>query len=315
VLYVADAVRGLLSVDTVTGAVDVVLREVEGRALKFANSLVVGPRSGLIYLTDSSARWSRSDFIYEVLQAAPTGRLIEVNPDTRHARVIVDGIAFANGIVVDPDENYLLVAELTRHQLLRVGLAALRRANAAFGGGGAVNWNARREVDDEAMSVIIDNLAGPPDNLSWESVDIDTADSEGVDASQSRRLWVGMGTQRHAPISLVDLLAPYPLVRNVLAWLVPKPLFLRLVPSVSAAVRIAVTQRVHALNPAGWAEAHIVDVLRTPSSSALRLISGAYTHEGYLYLASVSEHTHFLARVPWTRDNVTLTAHANQAVQ
>lgn len=141
-LIVADCTRGLLAVDVDTRAKTLLTEQVDGLPVFFTNSVVVGPRTGKIYFTDSSQRWRRTDFIFECMESRPTGRLIEYDPKTKQARTLVDDVAFANGLLVDPDETYILFVELNRAQILRVDLAAVAKRP----GKTPIHWNARRCV-------------------------------------------------------------------------------------------------------------------------------------------------------------------------
>ncbi|TPQ51001.1 gluconolactonase, partial [Prosthecomicrobium hirschii] len=97
-VFVADHKRGLLTVDPATRHAEVLVDNVDGRALIGPNDLVFTP-SGGVYFTDMG----HSDL------AHPNGRLIHVDPDGR-ARTVLDGLAAPNGLALNPVGTMLYLA-------------------------------------------------------------------------------------------------------------------------------------------------------------------------------------------------------------
>jgi len=56
----------------------------------------------------SSTNFVLSDGMYEIL-AAPSGRVLKYDVTSNTSKVIMDELSFANGIVLSPDEDFLLV--------------------------------------------------------------------------------------------------------------------------------------------------------------------------------------------------------------
>ena len=48
--------------------------------------------------------------MYELL-AAPSGRVLKYDVASNSSKVIMEELSFANGIVLSPDEDFLLVSE------------------------------------------------------------------------------------------------------------------------------------------------------------------------------------------------------------
>ncbi|MGU3292688.1 alpha/beta fold hydrolase [Williamsia sp. M5A3_1d] len=136
-LLVCDCERGLLQVDVHGGEVTVLVDAVDGEPLNFASNVVRVP-SGRIYFTASTRRFGLEDYLADLLEHSSTGRLLVRDTDGT-VRTLVDGLDFANGLVVDDDEQWIAVAETGSYRLGRHS-----------GGGGAV----------------IENLPGFPDNIS-----------------------------------------------------------------------------------------------------------------------------------------------------
>lgn len=177
-LIVADAVRGLLSVSP-GGQVTLLSREAEGTPFRFTDDVAVAP-DGTIYFTDASARFGYTDYSLDLLEMRPHGRLLQYSPRTGKARTLLGNLYFANGVVVSPDGDYLLVAETWKYRILRYWLTGPRAGRA---------------------EVFADNLPGFPDNLA--------VDADG-------HYWVAFPTRRN---DSVDALHRSPWLKNLVAKL------------------------------------------------------------------------------------------------
>lgn len=157
-ILVCDSERGLLRVDLGSGCVDVVLDRLDSVPITFASNVVRAP-SGNIYFTVSSRRFSFDDFLADLLEHSGTGHLVKLTPDGT-ARIVVDGIQFANGLTVSDNEEFATVVSTGDFEITRYSL-----------------------VDGTAVPrTLIDNLPAFPDNIS-------------VDGDLT---WVSMATPRNA---------------------------------------------------------------------------------------------------------------------
>lgn len=179
-LLVADADRGLLRISS-EGEIAVLTREAEGLPFRLTDGVDVGP-DGVIYFTDASSRHPLADHQLDLLAMRPSGRLLSHNPNTGRTRVLLRNLYFANGVVVSPDGDFLLLAETPRYRLLRYGLTG---------------------PDQGQARVFVDNLPGFPDNL---------------DVDDSGRYWVALPALRRPSL---DLLHRQPWLKDVLARLPP----------------------------------------------------------------------------------------------
>lgn len=116
-MWVADAVRGLLSVEP-AGAVREAVTEAGGVPVGLADDVEVGP-DGVVWFTDASTRFSWQDWKLDVLESRPNGRLIRHDPRRGGAEVALNGLHFANGVAVDPGNQFVLVVETTRYRVRR----------------------------------------------------------------------------------------------------------------------------------------------------------------------------------------------------
>jgi sugar lactone lactonase YvrE len=153
-VLVCDAYRGLLAVDVRSGAVEPLLLEVDGRPMKFCNNAAVAA-DGTVYFTDSSAvhgidRW-QADFV----EMTRTGRLLRRSPDGA-VDVLLEGLAFANGVALAADESWVVVAETGARTLVRYRLAGPLA--------GTREWFARD------LPGYPDNIALGSDGLVWVSI-------------------------------------------------------------------------------------------------------------------------------------------------
>ncbi len=187
-LWVADAIRGLLSVSP-GGAVLVMATQVEGTPIRYADDLDIAP-DGRVYMSDASTAFyppehdALSASILEVLEHRGTGRLIEYEPGTGITKVLARGIVFANGVAVTHDGRGVLVVDMGNYRVLRV-----ERDGPARG----------------AIQTFAAELPGFGDNLK-----------RGLDG----RYWLSLYSPRNA---LADGLAARPFLRQMLLR-IPKPL-------------------------------------------------------------------------------------------
>jgi sugar lactone lactonase YvrE len=173
-LFVADAQRGLLAVSP-AGRLEVLATGDGGRPFALTDDLEVGA-DGTVYFTDASARLGLGRSVQDVVEQRPTGRLLAYRPG-QGPRLLHDGLYFANGVALAPDESYVLVVETARYRLQRCWLRGLRAG---------------------ACEVFADNLPGFPDGVS--------SDGHGT-------FWVALVSPRNA---LLDRLHPYPILKSAL---------------------------------------------------------------------------------------------------
>lgn len=179
-LLVCDAHRGLLRVDPDLGTVETLVTEAAGTPLRVCNNAAVGA-DGSIYFTDSSQRFDIEYWLADLFEHSGTGRLLRRDP-YGGVDVLLDGLQFANGVALAPDDSFVLVAETGAYRIRRVWLSGARAG------------------DDE---MLVDNLPGIPDNLS---------------TGTGGRYWVALPSPRDARLDTMHQLPP--VVRQAV-WAVP----------------------------------------------------------------------------------------------
>ncbi|KRE96071.1 strictosidine synthase [Nocardioides sp. Soil774] len=123
-LLVCDAERGLLDVDPATGAVEVLLDRLDGRAMRFCNNAAVA-NDGTIWFSDSSLHYGVQQWKDDFVQDTRTGRLVRRDPDGT-VTVVLEGLAFANGVALAADESFVCVAETRGRSVVRLWLTGAR---------------------------------------------------------------------------------------------------------------------------------------------------------------------------------------------
>jgi len=119
-LIVADAVKGLLSVDP-DGTVTTLATAAGGIPFGFTDDVDVAS-DGRIYFSDASTKYGYGDHILDALEGQANGRLLRYDPATKTTTVLLDGLYFANGVALSRDEDYVLVVETYRHRIRRYWL-------------------------------------------------------------------------------------------------------------------------------------------------------------------------------------------------
>lgn len=182
-LVVCDADRGLLRVDPDTGRVEVLADQVDGVPLLVCNNAALAD-DGTIWFSDSSQAFPLDRWKDDFLQVTRTGRLLRRDP-RGEVQVVLDGLAFANGVALSADGSSVLVAESSTRTVVRHAL-----------------------VGDHAgeTDLLVPELPGYPDNIA--------RGSDGL-------IWVAIGTPKDP---VVEGLMRAPLALRRLATTVPERL-------------------------------------------------------------------------------------------
>ncbi|KAK9948271.1 hypothetical protein M0R45_003855 [Rubus argutus] len=144
-LLVADTEKGLLRISE-DGAVELLTDEAEGVKFKLTDCVDVA-KDGMIYFTDASYKYRLKDFILDILEGRPHGRLLSYDPTTKETKVLIHDLYFANGVAVSPDQNYVIFCE-----------TAMRRCRKYY-----LQGEKRGSIEN-----FIDNLPGTPDNIRYD---------------------------------------------------------------------------------------------------------------------------------------------------
>ncbi|KAH8242920.1 hypothetical protein KR032_003035 [Drosophila birchii] len=183
-MVIADAYYGLWQVNLDTNRKTMLVSPEQvlpgknvNRPAKLFNSVAIS-RERDIYWTDSLT----DDFLLAPF-ANPSGRLFRYNRKKKTNDILLDELAFANGLALSPNEDFIIISETTAMRLTKYHLKGPRAGQS---------------------EVFVDGLPGLPDNL--------TPDAEGI--------WVPLGIAADSENpNMFAILSPHPRLRLFLARL------------------------------------------------------------------------------------------------
>lgn len=173
-LIICDAWKGLLQL-RLDGQIATLVSAVNGVPLAFTDDLDIAD-DGRIYFTDASTKYHQPDYVLDLMEGNPYGRLYVYDPATKQTTLLLDQLYFANGVALSKDQQAVFVAETYRYRIRKVWIAGERKGQ------------------DE---IVVDNLPGLPDNIN--------SDRNGT-------IWLAMPTPRKA---IADFSARYPWMREL----------------------------------------------------------------------------------------------------
>lgn len=177
-LIVADAYKGLLSIDP-KGTVRILATSAEGVPFQCTDALDVA-KNGMVYFTDASDKFPLKDFLLDMLEARPHGRLMRYDPATGKVTVLISSLRFANGVALSGNEDFVLVNETYTYSIHRYWLAGPKAGTS---------------------DIFIENLPGFPDNIS---------------SNGKGKFWLALFTTRNG---MLDTLHKYPKIKSLLGKL------------------------------------------------------------------------------------------------
>lgn len=178
-LVVADAIKGLLKV-TLQGEITVLSAESEGLPFKFVDDVAVSADGRYAYFSDASSKFDLNNYVLDVLEHGPNGRLLQYDFQTAETKTLLSGLQFANGITLSKEGDYLLLTETGEYRVIRYWLQGEKAGSS---------------------EIFIEGLPGFPDNIR--------TDAEG-------NFWLAIPSLRDP---LLDSLADKPAVRKAMAKL------------------------------------------------------------------------------------------------
>ena len=176
-LWIADSMAGLLHMDT-NGDITLLATNLDGVPLRFVDDLDVDS-NGRIWFSDASQRFDYTQVALDFFEGSRTGRLLRYDPATQQTDVMMDGLFFANGVTLGPNENYVLVNETGMGRVHRLWLKGEKAGQ---------------------QDVFIDELPGTPDNIRFDG---------------ENTFWIAMPSLRAS----LDSLATLPRLRALLSYL------------------------------------------------------------------------------------------------
>ena len=139
---------------------------------------------GVVWFSDASSRFPVEEYMLDFWEGRGTGRLFSIALDSGELKLHLDGLMFANGVALGPDDEYVLVTETLAARIVRLWLDGPRAGES---------------------EVFIAALPGSPDNMSF---------------NEKGTFWVAIPSPRqHA----LEGMAGSPFIRRIVVRL-PEPL-------------------------------------------------------------------------------------------
>lgn len=145
-LLIADAEVGLLAMNRATGVIEPLVSEVDGRPMLVCNNAAVAS-NGDIWFSDSSTVYPLSRWTSDFVEHTCTGRRLCRRADGT-VEVQLTGLAFANGVTLSQDEQFVCVAESGGRTVVRLWCRGDRAGT---------------------RDLLVEDLPGYPDNISLGS--------------------------------------------------------------------------------------------------------------------------------------------------
>ncbi len=136
---------GLLHVDA-AGTTRAKLSQLAGVPLRSVTAVAEDLSRGGVYFTVGSQLHDAEDWIWDLMESNRTGRLAYWPPNADRAEVLLDGLAYPNGLQVEDNGASLLFTQSWNHSLARYRLS---------GGPG-----------QRGFEVVIDNMPGYPARIA-----------------------------------------------------------------------------------------------------------------------------------------------------
>uniref|UniRef100_A0A7N0UG57 Strictosidine synthase conserved region domain-containing protein n=1 Tax=Kalanchoe fedtschenkoi TaxID=63787 RepID=A0A7N0UG57_KALFE len=144
-LIVADADKGLLDV-SLKGAIKVLATGAGGKQFKIPDGVDIA-KDGMVYFTDASHKYSLDEYLLDILEGMPYGRLMSYNPKTKVTKVLLQDLYFANGVTIMPDQKALVFCETSMARCRKYYIKGEKRGK---------------------IEKFVENLPGLPDNIHYD---------------------------------------------------------------------------------------------------------------------------------------------------
>jgi sugar lactone lactonase YvrE len=154
---------------------------IDGRPYGYSDGIAIASDGKMYHTQGTTAEVYALPSVLGFLSNAGPGRLIETDPATGESRTLIDNLSFGNGVVLAPDESYVLVADQLRYRILRYWLSGPQAGS---------------------QDVWMDNLPGAPHNLYRDEQNViwvalnrgrvglgDTIRSSAFLARQAAKVW------------------------------------------------------------------------------------------------------------------------------
>jgi len=140
-LIACDSEEGLLKVGE--DGIVVLASHVNGSKIRFADD-VIEASDGSLYFSVASTKFDLHSWYLDVIEAKPHGQLLKYDPSSSETSILLEDLAFANGVALSRDQDYLVVCETWKFRCLKYWL---------------------KGEDKGKTEIFVENLPGGPDNI------------------------------------------------------------------------------------------------------------------------------------------------------
>uniref|UniRef100_A0A8R1I3Y8 Adipocyte plasma membrane-associated protein n=1 Tax=Caenorhabditis japonica TaxID=281687 RepID=A0A8R1I3Y8_CAEJA len=160
-LIIADAYLGLFAINweaekvvKILGAGEIPSNDEYAPPIKYLNDLDILP-DGRIIMSESSTKFDDRDFILDIFEHRPNGRLLIYEPRKKSLRVLKDGLYFPNGVQLSIEKGAaknapwrVFYSEMSMARVMQI-------------------WVPQDHYSDAPVKIapLIENLPGYPDNI------------------------------------------------------------------------------------------------------------------------------------------------------
>ncbi len=99
---------------------------IDGSPFEYADGQTIHSDGRIFFTQGTKGDFSSSRVVLDVLSGRGFGRLLEYNPKTKTTRVLIPDLSFGNGVVLAPDESYVLVSDQFRYTIKRYWLTGAK---------------------------------------------------------------------------------------------------------------------------------------------------------------------------------------------
>ncbi|KAA3467720.1 protein STRICTOSIDINE SYNTHASE-LIKE 10-like [Gossypium australe] len=104
------------------GIAQTLVSSIERISFKFINGLDIDSSIGVIYFKDSSTTFQRRYADILSRSTVNSRRLLKYDLHTKNTFVIYRGLMFPNGVALNKNHSFLLMAETTQRRILKLNL-------------------------------------------------------------------------------------------------------------------------------------------------------------------------------------------------
>lgn len=140
-LIACDSEEGLLKVGE--DGIVVLASHVNGSKIRFADD-VIEASDGSLYFSVASTKFDLHSWYLDVIEAKPHGQLLKYDPSSSETSILLEDLAFANGVALSRDQDYLVVCETWKFRCLKYWLKGENKGK---------------------TEIFVENLPGGPDNI------------------------------------------------------------------------------------------------------------------------------------------------------